>query len=348
MIAFCLVPKAIVSGQDSWGKQVKRFMASQFTDILLSENEKALFLSWQYSDNVPSAHAMHGKMVLFLNEGKSISETAKLLSFSRVTVYKWLNRYISGNPDWYKGRSRRPHHIPLMLNESKERDIISEANALIYSDCKPSAKGIQSKFLKCQTRSPSKTTINRIIKEAHVKGLILQPPNRYNLDPHIQQTLKAIARNRSAPNYLAKRAKMVLLSAEGNSTSFIAKHLKSSGSIVERWLRQFSQHGVEGLCTKKPVKNRKDQDEFIKSQVFSLLHSPPIEYGINRTSWRISDLKNCLGKRGLIISETAIRKVVKSGGYKWRKARKVLTSPDPDYRNKLEKVKESSIYSKKQ
>jgi hypothetical protein len=43
-------------------------------------------------------------------------------------------------------------------------------------------------------------------------------------------------------------------------------------------------------------------------------------------------------QRGLPIARSSIRKIIKDAGYRYRKARKVLTSTDPKYEEKLEEI----------
>ena len=43
-------------------------------------------------------------------------------------------------------------------------------------------------------------------------------------------------------------------------------------------------------------------------------------------------------KRGLPIAQSGIRKIIKDAGYRYRKARKVLTSGDPNYEEKLKEI----------
>jgi hypothetical protein len=52
----------------------------------------------------------------------------------------------------------------------------------------------------------------------------------------------------------------------------------------------------------------------------------------------MDDLKTCLAKSGHHLSRDVIREVIKSAGYRWRKAKIVLTSPDPEYREKLSHI----------
>jgi transposase-like protein/transposase len=76
----------------------------------------------------------------------------------------------------------------------------------------------------------------------------------------------------------------------------------------------------------------------VKEAVFKVLHSPPSDHGFNRTTWKVGDLQQTLRKNGLTLGKHAIRTIIKDAGYRWLKARKVLTSRDPDYRTKLDNV----------
>ena len=80
-------------------------------------------------------------------------------------------------------------------------------------------------------------------------------------------------------------------------------------------------------------------DEAIKQRVFALLHQPPSDHGINRTTWKMADLCETLRKGGSYVCPHVVRAIVKDAGYKWRKAKVVLTSSDPDYAEKLHRVR---------
>ena len=54
----------------------------------------------------------------------------------------------------------------------------------------------------------------------------------------------------------------------------------------------------------------------------------------------MKDLKKCLAERGVTLSYPTIRKIMRSAGYRWKKAKIVLTSCDPDYREKVDRIQE--------
>src|SRR5262249_26254335 len=85
--------------------------------------------------------------------------------------------------------------------------------------------------------------------------------------------------------------------------------------------------------------NRKIDNEDLRSAVFRLLHEPPTVHGINRTSWTMPLLSKILKDSGKQVGPALIRKMIKAAGYKWRKAKVVLTSSDPTYKQKLARIR---------
>ncbi len=110
-----------------------------------------------------------------------------------------------------------------------------------------------------------------------------------------------------------------------------------------RWYRKYLEFGEEGLKDRsrrpKSIKTLEAENESNINGIFEVLHSPPSEFGINRTSWRITDIRASLEKRGIFVSKHTIRGIVKKAGYSWKKARIALTSNDPAYRRKLNRIK---------
>ena len=70
----------------------------------------------------------------------------------------------------------------------------------------------------------------------------------------------------------------------------------------------------------------------VNRAVFSLLHEPPANHGINRTSWTIALLRRVLKENGTHVGTALVAKMIKAAGYKWRNAKVVLTSNDPTYK----------------
>jgi transposase len=75
------------------------------------------------------------------------------------------------------------------------------------------------------------------------------------------------------------------------------------------------------------IKKAERQD--LRDRLFALMHVPPIEYDINRTTWTIKLLQRVLAKEGIRIGHNTIANMIRKEGYNFRKTRAVLTSNDP-------------------
>ncbi|WP_235999940.1 hypothetical protein [Bradyrhizobium uaiense] len=53
----------------------------------------------------------------------------------------------------------------------------------------------------------------------------------------------------------------------------------------------------------------------------------------------MADLVRAMREKGQPAGEDVIRAIVKGAGYRWRKARIVLTSNDPDFSQKLQRIR---------
>ena len=106
-----------------------------------------------------------------------------------------------------------------------------------------------------------------------------------------------------------------------------------------KYLRLSSRAGAAALFARQTKSSRKFDDEAVKKAVFGLLHEPPRNYGINRTSWNMADFCRVLREKGQPACPDVIRKITKAAGYRWRKARVVLTSHDPAFSEKLDRIR---------
>ena len=67
------------------------------------------------------------------------------------------------------------------------------------------------------------------------------------LTPKVRKVLEAWCRAPSTAQGDVKRARIVLLAAEGRSTRSIAEEVGVQPRIVSKWRRRFADHGVAGL-----------------------------------------------------------------------------------------------------
>ncbi len=86
------------------------------------------------------------------------------------------------------------------------------------------------------------------------------------------------------------------------------------------------------------MESKKYQIPKYSREIFAILHSPPATYGFNRTTWKLDDIQKVMSIKGLNINKRYISKIINQAGYKVCKAKRALTSNDPNYRKKLKKI----------
>jgi hypothetical protein len=140
------------------------------------------------------------------------------------------------------------------------------------------------------------------------------------------------------------RSMVVLANHHGLSCGTVCAFLGIDHKTRSKYLQMLEAGGQAALFARKINPTRKFDNEAVKQAIFGVLHEPPSNYGINRTTWIMPDLERVLREIGRPACREVIRKVTKAAGYRWRKARVVLTSADPDYTEKLKRIR--SILSK--
>ncbi len=136
-----------------------------------------------------------------------------------------------------------------------------------------------------------------------------------------------------------KKALWLLGRMHGVRVSTLSLCFGVSQATIRRNWEKFKVSGIEGVFQNRLRCVSKENDEKIKAAVFSTIHSPPSEHNINRTSWRLEDICRCLSQQGIHVSKNLVSKIVRGAGYTYRKAKTVLTSNDPEYRQKLDRIK---------
>jgi len=142
------------------------------------------------------------------------------------------------------------------------------------------------------------------------------------------------------PLHLRNRALTLLAHGYGITPGVIGSFLLIGRKTARGYISDFKKGGVEWVLDLSRKEVKKARDPNYAAAVFKILHAPPSAFGFNRTTWRMEDLHAVLSKQGVTICKNNIQKIIKAAGYRFRKARRVLTSTDPEYREKLEKIKQ--------
>jgi hypothetical protein len=130
----------------------------------------------------------------------------------------------------------------------------------------------------------------------------------------------------------------ILAFRRGLKIQTICALLGISTNTYDRYKRIFLTGGAQALFARRSNQALKRDGEPLKSAIFKVLHEPPSNYGINRTTWTMPLFRKALTETGNGACPEVIRRITRAAGYRWRKARVVLTSADPAYSAKLERI----------
>lgn len=139
-----------------------------------------------------------------------------------------------------------------------------------------------------------------------------------------------------------KRAVVIMEAYRGCQIANLVEKLEMSNRDIKKWITLYREGGLEALFHKKErtINIEISQDKKTKKErLIKLIHETPRLYNINRSSWSLKSLAQAYEKQnGEYISISCISDYLKSEGFSIKKAKTVLTSPDPDYREKLKKI----------
>ena len=137
---------------------------------------------------------------------------------------------------------------------------------------------------------------------------------------------------------------VTVLESRNQSIEGIARKIERSQGQVRKWIQLFNRFGLTGL--QKPDDRRGHIEPHHKRavireqkarRILEIFHAKPNAYGINRSNWNRPSVKQAYEKEyGETISISTVGALLRRSGYTIRKARKVLSSPDPRYREKVE------------
>jgi transposase len=133
---------------------------------------------------------------------------------------------------------------------------------------------------------------------------------------------------------------VAILENRNLSPEAVANKIEQPIYQVKSWIKTFNRHGLYGL--NRPRKPRSPGEREAKRdrnarRVLEIFHAKPSAYGINRSNWNFQSIALAFEREHKeFIGKSTVARLLKKSGYTIRKARKALTSPDPDYREKVD------------
>jgi putative transposase len=158
-----------------------------------------------------------------------------------------------------------------------------------------------------------------------------RPKAELALSEEEQAQLQSIARSRSLPAALVRRASIVLACATGATNSAVARRVGTTDATVGKWRRRFVARRIEGLHDElRPGKPRSIDDERIAELLNTTLHARPKD---GATHWSVRGLAAESG-----ISKTSVQRFLQTFGLQPHRRDSFKLSTDPFFVDKLRDV----------
>ena len=141
---------------------------------------------------------------------------------------------------------------------------------------------------------------------------------------------------RSSDGFTVRRCHILLASARGDTSTVIAQAVGCSPQAVRNVLRAFETRGlaVVALRSRRPRTAAKLFDAERSQRLKALLHQSPRQFGKARSTWTLALVAVVCHEKGWtarLLSDEAIRHVARRLGVSWKRAKRWVHSPDPDY-----------------
>jgi transposase len=148
-----------------------------------------------------------------------------------------------------------------------------------------------------------------------------RPKKPLTLTEEERTRLESLAHRSRSQSLLARRARVILICAEGLDNTAAAKKLRCSPGMVGKWRARFLKHRVEGLHDEpRPGSPRKISDEQVEKVIIQTLETTPR----GQTHWSTRELAKVTG-----MSRMAISRIWRAFGLQPHRSETFKLSPDP-------------------
>ena len=150
-----------------------------------------------------------------------------------------------------------------------------------------------------------------------------------------QEQAELEAGRRSSQGYTVRPSQKLIASAQGKSTTTIARLIGWSDQTERLAIHDFHQRGLAALQPKssRPHTTHEVFDEEGRQRLRALLHQRPRTFGKPTSIWTLdlaAEVSLTVGIASRPISGETIRHALRRLGIRWKRATHGITSPDPD------------------
>ena len=144
-----------------------------------------------------------------------------------------------------------------------------------------------------------------------------------------REQLLSMSRSRSLPHSLVRRAKIILMAADGHTSQEIALRCEVTPPAITHWKKRFVAQGLAGLHDEaRPGRPRTHDDEAVAELLARVLHEKPD----GATHWSVRSAATQTG-----ISKSSVARYLSLFGVQPHRSKSFKLSTDPYF---VEKVRD--------
>lgn len=144
---------------------------------------------------------------------------------------------------------------------------------------------------------------------------------------------------RSSDAFVLRRCQILLASSKGERPPRIAENLGCAPQTVRNAIHEFDGSGLGALSpgSSRPTEVHAAFDEDAAESLREMLHHSPREFGKPTSLWTLADAAQVSFEEDLTekrVSAETIRATLARLGVRWKRAKRWIESPDPEYARK--------------
>lgn len=149
---------------------------------------------------------------------------------------------------------------------------------------------------------------------------------------------------------LYKRARIIWLSAIRHlKAPEIAEIVDLHLNKVRKYIGRFNKEGILGLYQKFSSGRPREVKAQQRKKIIRLLKTKPTALGLSLSSWNLREMAKIIQKKKIVnkLSHMHLWRIIKAEGYSYKRSKRWITSPDPEYELKKTLLrKPSGIWTK--
>lgn len=139
---------------------------------------------------------------------------------------------------------------------------------------------------------------------------------------------------KSTNTRLYKRARVIWLSSvQRIKAAEIAEIVDLHLINVRMWIKRFNRQGIASLKPRFSPGRPKEIKPLQRKEIIRLLKTKPKAFGLAWSSWSLRGLCQIAVKTRVVktISPEYMRRIIAEEGYSYKRSKRWITSPDPEY-----------------